>query len=266
MTYPGGKSGSGVHQALINLMPPHETYIEPFLGGGAILRLKRPAAHSIGVDLDPEVIGWWSARLSSLATNGYSAGDIPMWRVPPRSRIAGSAIAVPAVACRRPTPEWAMPPGHTSAIHGEGIQFLRDYPFTGGELVYCDPPYLMETRSSGRLYRHEMTEAQHGELLDVIKGLRCRVMISGYSSVLYARELKTWHAAAFPAATRGGLAAEWVWSNFPRPVELHDYRFLGADYRERERLRRQQRRWKAKLAAMPVTQRQALLAAIADTA
>ena len=32
--YPGGKSGSGVYQKLINLMPPHDVHIEPFLGGG----------------------------------------------------------------------------------------------------------------------------------------------------------------------------------------------------------------------------------------
>ena len=37
VTYPGGKSGSGVYQQLINLMPPHKIYIEAFLGGGAIM-------------------------------------------------------------------------------------------------------------------------------------------------------------------------------------------------------------------------------------
>ena len=37
-------------------MPPHRVYIEPFLGGAAILRRKRPAALNIGIDRDPEVI------------------------------------------------------------------------------------------------------------------------------------------------------------------------------------------------------------------
>jgi hypothetical protein len=43
MVYAGGKNGAGVYQTIINLMPPHDVYIEPFLGGGAIMRQKRPA-------------------------------------------------------------------------------------------------------------------------------------------------------------------------------------------------------------------------------
>jgi hypothetical protein len=34
MTYPGGKGGAGVYQMIINQIPPHRVYIEPFLGGG----------------------------------------------------------------------------------------------------------------------------------------------------------------------------------------------------------------------------------------
>lgn len=51
MPYIGGKSQSGVYQRIINLIPPHGVYIEPFLGSGAILRLKKPApVISYGVD------------------------------------------------------------------------------------------------------------------------------------------------------------------------------------------------------------------------
>lgn len=53
MTYPGGKNGSGVYQTIINLIPPHRTYVEAFLGAGAIMRRKRPGDISIGIDADP---------------------------------------------------------------------------------------------------------------------------------------------------------------------------------------------------------------------
>ena len=52
MTYPGGKAGAGVYQTLINLMPPHRVYIEAFVGGGAVLKTKRPAQYSIAIDRD----------------------------------------------------------------------------------------------------------------------------------------------------------------------------------------------------------------------
>lgn len=56
MSYLGAKTGSGVYQAIINLMPPHEVYVEPFLGTGAILLKKPPAPQSIGLDRDELVL------------------------------------------------------------------------------------------------------------------------------------------------------------------------------------------------------------------
>lgn len=60
MRYPGGKGKC--FQQLINLMPPHSTYIESHLGGGAVLRNKAPANRSVGIDIDPRVISLWNSR------------------------------------------------------------------------------------------------------------------------------------------------------------------------------------------------------------
>jgi len=49
--YLGAKNGSGVYQAIINVIPPHETYIEGFLGTGAVLKRKASAKRNIGIDL-----------------------------------------------------------------------------------------------------------------------------------------------------------------------------------------------------------------------
>ncbi len=228
MAYPGGKNGAGVYQTIINLMPPHEVYIEPFLGGGAIMRQKRPALLNIGLDLDAGVI----ARFDDATGGTVISGDA-------RSRFRFQ--------------------------HGDGLAFLRSYPFTGAELVYCDPPYMHETRGRTDLYRYEMDDRQHAALLDIIKRLPCRVMLSGYWTERYAAALQHWNSVTFEAMTRAGrIATEWLWFNFPEPVALHDYRYLGEDFRERERIKRKKQRWVTRLHTMPTLERRALLAAIGE--
>lgn len=63
-------------------------------------------------------------------------------------------------------------------------------------LIYCDPPYLISTRSMMRGsaehalgYRHEMTDDDHRQLADCLRKSRSMVVLSGYASELYDREL-----------------------------------------------------------------------------
>jgi len=44
-------------------------------------------------------------------------------------------------------------------------------------------------------------------------------------------------------------------------VELHDYRYLGRGFRERERIKRKKQRWMERLVRMPRLERCAILAA-----
>lgn len=220
MAYPGGKAGDGVYQTIINQMPPHRVYIEPFLGGGAVLLRKKPSIVSIGIDVNAAV------------TKAFEA-DIPGLEL------------------------WTT----------DAVQWLKTYRFEGDELVYCDPPYLMSTRSCQRdYYEYEFaSEDEHAALLDVLKSLRCYVMISGYWSDLYARELRDWRYIHYNARTRGSKTArEFLWMNYPEPFELHDYQYLGGDFRERERIKRKKERWAARLASMPALERYAILDVISQ--
>jgi len=213
--YPGGKGG--VFQRLINLMPPHEVYIESYLGGGAVMRNKRPAERNIGIEIDPEIIKMW---------RDVRQIDFEL-------------------------------------IHGDAIPFLKSYPFTGKELLYCDPPYLRETRKKYYpLYKHEYTQKQHIELLEVIKSLPCLIMISGYHSRLYSESLNNWKVYSFQAACHHGVATEYIWMNYPAPVALHDYSYLGDTFRDRERIKLKSEGWVRRLRAMPGLERQAILTAI----
>jgi hypothetical protein len=48
MSYLGSKAASGVYQKIIAEMPPHDTYIETHLGGGAVMLRKPPARQNWG--------------------------------------------------------------------------------------------------------------------------------------------------------------------------------------------------------------------------
>lgn len=57
MGFPGGKGG--LFRQLINLIPDHRVYIETHLGSGAVLRNKRPAQLSYGVERDALTLADW---------------------------------------------------------------------------------------------------------------------------------------------------------------------------------------------------------------
>lgn len=90
--------------------------------------------------------------------------------------------------------------------------------------IYADPPYMMETRSTGDVYEHEMPAEQHADFLAACAASPCRVMISGYRSALYDEALADWHRIdvdVYPRITAGGkggtkckVRTESVWCNY----------------------------------------------------
>lgn len=228
MTYPGGKNGAGIYQRIINHMPPHRTYIEAFLGSGAVLRNKRPAQLNIGIDRSADAIG--------LCLDLAAESDVDHSQF---SLVDGDALA--------------MLPSLKSTLSDT---LLLDQTDT---LIYADPPYMMETRKGGDLYDFEMTDQDHDRLLDIVIQSRCMVMISGYRSARYDEMLSGFTRIDYPAQTRRGVVTESLWMNFQPPVALHDYSHLGADYRERERIKRKKARWAAKIEKMDRQERLAIM-------
>lgn len=222
-SYPGGKAQAGTFQTIINQIPPHGTFIEAFLGDGALTRNKLPARTTIGVDTNERMLH-----------TRWRGDEVPNLRL----------------------------------LHADALAFLRSYDVRGNEFVYCDPPYLFDIRATRRrgLYDYEFGEIdQHRELLSLLRTLPCMVAINGYWSALYEMELAGWRTITYKAVTRGGtVATEWLWMNYPEPLELHDYRYLGRNYREREKFKKQQRRWKYRLQNMPALQRYAMFAALEE--
>ena len=87
-------------------------------------------------------------------------------------------------------------------------------------LFYCDPPYLHETRTATEVYAHEMSEADHREMLKVLLGLKGKVMLSGYPNDLYDSILAGWARHDYPIVNHaaGGKSkrkmVECLWCNF----------------------------------------------------
>lgn len=88
-------------------------------------------------------------------------------------------------------------------------------------LHFVDPPYVLGTRvlqSAGQgCYKHEMTDDQHVELLDVLLELEGFVVLSGYPSALYSDRLSGWEQCQTKARISAGrgtaLRTEVVWIN-----------------------------------------------------
>jgi site-specific DNA-adenine methylase len=91
---------------------------------------------------------------------------------------------------------------------GDAVAWLESYSFTGAEFVYADPPYVLESRRGGKLYRYEYSDADHVSLLAVLAGLPCAAKISGYDNAIYAGALAAWRTIEFNAMTHAGLAIE----------------------------------------------------------
>jgi DNA adenine methylase len=69
------------------------------------------------------------------------------------------------------------------------IDCIRRYAHNYGSdcsIIYCDPPYLFETRSPGRMYQHEFENIQHERLLDVLLHSPGHKILSAYESDFYA--------------------------------------------------------------------------------
>lgn len=155
-----------------------------------------------------------------------------------------------------------------SHILGDCVPFLKKYDFAGEELVYSDPPYVGDSRSCDRpYYKFEYTDEDHIRLIEVLDGLECFVMISGYPSKLYDDLLddKKWRCFTFPAMSRGGVRTEALWCNFdPDAYIKHDYQYIGDGFRERERIKRKAQRFVSKLENLPADEHNRILSDITE--
>ena len=93
-----------------------------------------------------------------------------------------------------------------------------------GVFMYIDPPYLLGTRA-GKQYKHEMSDADHEEMLQELVTSKAKIMISGYESQMYNDYLKDWNKACFDScAEHGKQRKEVIWMNYSdQQLSLADF-------------------------------------------
>lgn len=231
----GSKGGAGVAERIVSELPAHRLYLEPFAGLAAVGRLKRPSTLDVFIEKDERTVRTLARLLRPV-------------------RIIEGAL----------DPLAAVVEGRSPVLVRGDCLTLDPAKVPAEAVVYCDPPYLGSTRRRDqRYYRHELRgELEHEAFLAWALALPARVLVSGYNSALYSARLGAWRRIDFGAGTRGGRAVESLWCNFAPPLELHDTRFVGAGFRERERIRRKVKRWVRKFQALPLPERAAIREAL----
>lgn len=220
MIYCGGKGL--LFRQLINLIPHHETYIEPYLGMGAVLRNKRPAIRNIGVEIDPQVASQWVGdevanlsivngdALSFLSTFQWAGGEFVYIDPPylPSTRRTERVYrfdcddshhhALLALLVSLPAP--VMLSGYASPVYDEALEGWNRFEFRTGShgsartevvwLNYEPPAVPFDTRFVGESFRDRQRIQR--------KQQRLRQKIMNLPAV-ERHLLFGWLAEAFPA-------------------------------------------------------------------
>jgi DNA adenine methylase len=251
LKYPGAKWS--LAKWIIEHIPPHTTYLEPFFGSGAVFFNKMPSKVETINDIDGQVVNLFRvirerpeelARLieftpwardeyyASYEKTGDSLEDarrflVRCWqaygtrlgnRAGWRHNIQGSNGGLNGWnSLPRSIFKVAKRFDGVQIENQPAVKIIWRYNFEN-VLIYADPPYVWETRTdrdrSRKLYNHEMTNQDHIELLDVLDAHTGPVLLSGYACPLYDERLREWDRHSCKAQAECGQArTEVLWLN-----------------------------------------------------
>ena len=113
-------------------------------------------------------------------------------------------------------PEIAQRLQRVQIENAPALEVIQRYD-THSTLFYLDPPYVHSTRGDTSAYGFEMTDDEHRELAECVRGTKGRAVISGYRNDLYDELFGDWRrvdAEARRCNSVGKLRQESVWLNF----------------------------------------------------
>lgn len=249
-----------VGPAIASLLPSHRHYVEPFCGSMAVLFAKPPSDHETVNDLDQLLVTFWRVLRERPAELARACALTPHSRVEYQRAQALDATDELELArqvfvkltqgrsgrlLRTGWRHYVNPAGSSASMPRyltgyvdrlapaverlqrvslecmPALDVVAKYGVEPDVLLYVDPPYLGSTRANDNAYRCEMRgEAEHRELAEALRAARAAVVVSGYPSDLYDRDLYAgWDRHTIAANT--GQGGEWaartevLWSNRP---------------------------------------------------
>lgn len=154
-------------------------------------------------------MGHGSSSAISIRNTGFRAGLVNRSGTLPASEWPGLPDALEKVTARL---------AGVLIENRPALQIIDRYD-ADDTLVYLDPPYVHDTRSSKRngskiahTYKFEMSSEDHVELLQRVVNCRASVVISGYASDLYDEALAAWERHEIDTHADGSLdRTEVIW-------------------------------------------------------
>lgn len=250
LKYPGSKWN--IARWILNYFPQHKVYVEPFFGSGAVFFTKTPSFIEVINDINSDVVNLFRVcreRPAELARvlelTPYSReeydncrkveSDLDDLEKARRTVVLFNQTYGASNNCNKSwknsrtsnsprNPElWRDLPqvvyevcNRLKSAHIENrnaMELVQTYN-SSETLLYLDPPYLLDLRRHG-LYKNEMSDMQHQELIELIKASKSQIILSAYDNELYNSELKDWNTAVRNTTAQFGLQrTEKIYFNF----------------------------------------------------
>lgn len=245
--YYGGKQR--IASKIVERLPAHGHYVEPFFGGGSVLLAKEPSRLETINDVDGRIVNFWQqlrdapdelARLLHLTPHSreelemaFEHSQLPLedarrvfvlltqgrgarltgtgWRyiLDPDSTMSFNAYISGYLKRIQPAAERLM---NASIECKHAFEVITSYGAREGTCLYVDPPYLSATRNSKSVYRYEADSPEfHSDLLEHLLASKASVVLSGYDSELYNEALVGWEKHTLAAKTATGPKTEVLW-------------------------------------------------------
>lgn len=251
---------------ILPLIPKHQSYVEVFGGGAGLLFAKHPSPVETYNDLDSRLVNFFRVLRQRPEEFYQKASFLPYSReefyhcrdtyeetedelekalkffVVARMSFGGffgrawgfdSSLSRNGMAkeCSRFMKAVELTKSFSERLRCVQIEHydfrkvldLYDTPET---FFYLDPPYVESTRRDGG-YKHEMTDQDHKDLVDLLLSIRGKAILSGYGNDIYLPlESAGWGKETFSVTCRAvaktratGIKGEGVLKNTQKRVE-----------------------------------------------